>query len=130
MNNWKNCSFIEALKKSINGIKTVFANERNFKIQLVFAIIAIIAGFALKITMQEFAIIVMLIFIVFISEFFNTAIENVVDMVTLEYNEKAKVAKDIAAGAVTLSAILSIITGLLIFLPRILVIINIIKPGV
>ena len=124
MNNWKNSNFIDALKASINGIKIVFTNERNFKIQLVFGILAIIAGIVLKISLQEFAIIAISIFIVFISEFFNTAIENVLDIVSLEYNEKTKMAKDVAAGAVTFSAILSIIIGIIIFLPKIIEIIK------
>lgn len=124
MNNWKNNNFKDALKASINGIKIVFANERNFKIQLVFALLAIIAGIILRISLQEFVIIAIAIFIVFISEFFNTAIENVLDMVSLEYNEKTKMAKDVAAGAVTFSAILSIIVGIIIFLPKIIEIIK------
>lgn len=120
MNKWKNGKWIDAFKNSIKGFKIVFKNERNIKIQSVFAILAIIAGFLLQISLIEFALILVAIFVVFISEFLNTAVENTVDMVTEEYNEKAKNAKDVAAAAVTLSAILSIIIGLIIFLPKIM----------
>lgn len=124
MSKWKNNSFICALKNSINGLKFVFKNERNIKIQSVFALFAIIMSFLLKISLLEFGFIIIVIFIVFISEFFNTSVEKTVDMITNEYNENAKIVKDISASAVTLAAILAILIGVIIFLPKILNIIN------
>lgn len=118
--NWKNKNFFVALKNALNGIKYVFVQERNLKIQFVFAILATILGLILKINLTEWAIIVLLIFVVFLSELFNTAIETVVNMITTEYNEKAKIAKDVAAGGVTIVAIASVIVGIIIFLPKIL----------
>ncbi len=120
MNQWKNGKWIDAFKNSINGFKNVLRNERNIKIEFVFAIIAIIVGFLLKISQIEFAIIIIVIFIVFIAEFLNTAVENTVDMMSMEYNEKAKNAKDIASAAVSISAVLSIIIGVIIFLPKLI----------
>lgn len=117
---WKNKNFISALKNAFNGIKCVFKCERNLKIQLTFAIIAILFSAFFKINLIEWAIIILVIFVVFLSEMFNSAIEVIVDMITPEYNEKAKIAKDIAAGGVTLSAIASIVIGILIFLPKII----------
>ena len=125
MNNWKNPNFIDALNNSLNGIKNVYKNERNIRIQTVFAILAILTSFLLRISLVEFGIIIVVIFIVFISEFFNTAIENLVDMITEEYNEKAKIVKDIAAAAVTISSILSVTIGIIVFLPRILKLIGV-----
>ncbi len=122
---WKNKNFFIALKNAFNGIKFVLKNERNLKIQVFFAIVAIFISGFLKINLIEWAIIVLTIFIVFLTEIFNTAIENVTDMITLEYNEKAKIVKDISAGAVVLTSIASIIIGGLIFLPKILKIIKI-----
>lgn len=122
---WKNKNFFIALKNAFNGIKFVLKNERNFKIQVFLAIVAIFISGFLKINLIEWAIIVLTIFIVFLTEIFNTAIENVTDMITLEYNEKAKIVKDISAGAVVLTSIASIIIGGLIFLPKILEIIKI-----
>ncbi len=122
---WKNKNFFIALKNAFNGIKFVLKNERNFKVQVFLAIVAIFISGFLKINLIEWAIIVLTIFIVFLTEIFNTAIENVTDMITLEYNEKAKIVKDISAGAVVLTSIASIIIGGLIFLPKILKIIKI-----
>lgn len=119
-NNWKNKNFLIALKNAFNGIKYVLKHERNLKIQLIFSIIAIFASAFFKINLTEWAIIVFIIFIVFFAELFNTTIETIVDMFTTEYNEKAKIAKDISAGAVTLVAIASVIIGLLIFVPKML----------
>lgn len=119
-NNWKNKNFFIALKNACSGIKYVFITQRNLKIQFVFSIIAILASAFFKISLIEWAIIILTIFMVFLAELFNTAIETTIDMFTTEYNEKAKIAKDVSAGAVTLMAICSVIIGLIIFLPKIL----------
>ena len=118
-NKWKNKNFLEALKNAINGIKYVFKMERNFKIQLFFAILVIIVSILLNISYVEFAIIVLLIFLIFFAEFFNTILETIIDMYTKEYNEKAKIAKDVAAGAVTKLSISTKIKGALNFIKKI-----------
>lgn len=120
LNKWKSKNFFDALKNSINGIFYVIKNEKNMKIELVFAILAIITSFFLKINSIEFIIILFVIFFVLFAEFINSAIEKVVDLYTLEYNETAKIAKDISAGAVTIVSFLSIIIGVIIFLPKII----------
>ncbi len=114
---WKNKNFTDALKNSLNGINYIYINERNFRIQLVFAIIALLVGIILKLSLIQFAIIILVIFLVLIAECINTIIEVIIDMYTEEYNEKAKIAKDVSAGAVTLMAICSIIIGIIIYLP-------------
>lgn len=119
-NKWKNPNFFQSLKNAINGIKEIVKTGRNIKIQIIFAIIAIIAGIVLKISNIEALILVLTIFLVLISEFMNTAIEMLADLYTTEYNEKIKIMKDIGAGAVTLSAIASVIVGVIMFLPKIL----------
>ena len=119
-NNWKNPNFFQSLKNAINGIKEIIKTGRNIKIQIVFAIIAIIMGFILKISNIEMLILVLTIFFVLVSEFMNTAIEMLADLYTTKYNEKIKIMKDIGAGAVTLSAIASVIVGIIMFIPKIL----------
>lgn len=119
-NKWKNRNFLVALRNSFNGIKYVLKTQRNIKIQLFFALLAIIMGIIFKISFLEFEILVITIFFVLVSETINTAIEATVDMYTEEFNEKAKIAKDVAAGAVLVSSLSSVIIGLLIFLPKIL----------
>lgn len=119
-NKWKNKNFFDALKNSLNGIAYLIKNEKNIKIELIFAILAIIASIVLKINLLELALIVFAIFIVLFAECINTVLENVVDLCTEEYNEKAKIAKDVAAGSVLIVSILSVIIGILIFLPKII----------
>ena len=119
-NKWKNPNFFQSLKNALNGIKEVVKTGRNIKIQIVFAILAIIMGIIFKINNIEALILVLTIFGVLITEFINTAIEMLADLYTTEYNEKIKILKDIGAGAVTLSAIASVIIGIIMFLPKIL----------
>lgn len=123
-NKWKNPNFRTALKNSINGIKYTYVSGKNFKIQLFFAIIATIAGIIFKISLLEWSIITILVFLVLFAEMINTVIETIVNMITNEYNEKAKIAKDVSAGAVTICAICSVIVGLIIFIPKLLEIIK------
>lgn len=120
-NKWKNPNFFQSLKNAINGIFFVIKNGKNIKIQLVFAILAIIAGIVFKLSNIEFLILVLTIFFVLVSEFMNTAIEDLCDLYTTEYNEKIKRIKDVGAGAVTLSAIASICVGTIMFLPKLLI---------
>ncbi|MFR2197435.1 MAG: diacylglycerol kinase family protein [Clostridia bacterium] len=83
-------------------------------------LMVIVAGVTLKINTTEWSVVLILCGLVISLELINTAIENAVDLVTKEYNEKAKNAKDIAAGAVLFSAIIAAIIGFIIFLPKII----------
>ncbi len=116
-NFWK--SFKYASKGLIYGLKT----QRNIWIQLCFAIFAIVLGIILKISKIEWAIIIFTIMFVIFAEMINTAIESTVDLVTEEYNEKAKIAKDVAAGAVLVSALNAIAMGLIIFLDKLILLV-------
>ena len=109
-----------SFKYAIEGIWTSFKTERNMKIHIFIMILVIIAGIILKINKSEWIICIILFAIVIGSELFNTSIETIVDMVMPEKNEKAKLAKDVSAGAVLVVAIGAAIIGLVIFVPRIL----------
>lgn len=109
-----------SFKYAIEGIWTSFKTERNMKIHIFIMILVIIAGIILKINKSEWIICIILFAIVIGSELFNTSIETIVDMVMSEKNEKAKIAKDVSAGAVLVVAIGAAIIGLVIFVPRIL----------
>ena len=109
-----------SFKYAIEGIWTSFKTERNMKIHIFIMILVIIAGIILKINKSEWIICIILFAIVIGSELFNTSIETIVDMVMPEKNEKAKIAKDVSAGAVLVVAIGTAIIGLVIFVPRIL----------
>ena len=104
---------------AFQGIFTCVRKERNMKIHCVAAVLVVIAGVILKISAIEWCICMVLFGLVMSLEHVNTAVEAVVDMVTEEYHPLAKVAKDTAAGAVLIAAIMAAIAGCIIFLPKI-----------
>ena len=116
----KEHNLIEAFGFAISGIKTAIMLNRNFKIHLIFAVLVIISCFVLGLTNSEIAIIIMVVSLVLGVEMINTAIEEVVDLVTKDYREEAKYAKDVSAGMVLIVAIGSFVVGLYIFLPHVL----------
>ena len=119
---------IKRLKKSFGyafkGIDDVISNEPNMKIHVSVAILVVIMAFLLKISMIEWIILVLLIGLVLAVEVINTTIENLVDMYTKDYNERAKVVKDTAAGTVLILAITAVIIGLMIFIPKIILVLE------
>lgn len=119
---WKNKNFLQALIHSLDGIKYTLSNEQNLKIQLFFAILVIGLGFLLKINTFEFLILIITIALVLFAEMMNTCIEVCLDIYSEKYNEKIKVAKDVASGAVLILAVMSVIIGFIIFLPKIIII--------
>ena len=100
------------------GIRLVFSSEANMKIHIVVATLVVICGFIFNINTTEWIACLLCIGLVFGAEMINTAIENVVDLASPDHHELAGKAKDIAAGAVLICAIVSIIIGILIFLPK------------
>lgn len=108
-------SFVYAAK----GIMHVLKKERNIWLQLFIAALAVTGGFLLKISSTEWIVIILCIGIVLSFEIMNTAIENMVDFISPGYNKKAGIIKDIAAGAVLITATMSLIIGIIIFAPKI-----------
>lgn len=121
----KNKKLINSFKCAIQGIKQAVKTERNVKIHITIMILVIIAGIVLKINTQEWIICIILFGLVISLELVNSAIEATVDIAMPEINEKAKVAKDVAAGAVLVSAIASAIIGLIIFIPKVIAFVQI-----
>ena len=113
-------SFNESVKHAISGIEYTITHERNFKIETVIAILVCIASIYFKINITEWMIILLTIALVLTLEIINTSIERSIDLVTKEYAELAKVAKDTAAGAVFVMSIFSVCIGISIFLPKII----------
>ncbi len=109
-------SFGYGFKGFVSAIKT----EQNLLIELVIAIIVIISGIFLKLTTVEWAIIVLTIGLVIFAELVNTSIEYTVDMAMPEMHPLAKISKDVSAAAVLFASFISIVIGLLIFLPKII----------
>ncbi len=105
---------------AFHGILDTIKTERNMFIHFLIAILVVIAGIFYKISFFEWLICLLLFGSVLALELVNTALENVVDLVTKEKKEEARLAKDAAAGAVLVMAIFAGITGIMIFLPKLL----------
>ena len=116
----KNIKIVNSFKYAIEGIKSSLKTERNLKIHFVFMILVIICGVIFKISLLEWLICISLFALVISAELFNTAIEITVDLAMPKINQRAKLAKDISAGAVLVTAISSATIGLLIFIPKLI----------
>ena len=117
-------AFNRSVSHALNGIEYTINHERNIKIQILFAIMACILGFLLNISAFEWVIIVLVIAMVISLELVNTAIERAIDLVTKDYNELAKVSKDVAAGAVLVMSLFSVVIGIVIFLPKLITLVK------
>ncbi|MEK7559364.1 MAG: diacylglycerol kinase family protein, partial [Patescibacteria group bacterium] len=117
--NDKNHSILQSFKFAMTGVKIAIKENRNMKIHFVIAIFVVIFALFLQMSRLEIAIICIIIILVFSAEMINTAIEEVINLVTKEYREEARIAKDVSAGMVFIVAAGSIAVGLLIFLPHI-----------
>ncbi len=113
-------SFFKSQGYARNGIKLIFKNERNFRIDLVLAVLVIIAGLFFNISHTDWIALSLVISIVLVSETINSAIEALCDTVSQDFKINIKYAKDVSAGAVLVSAIVSVVTGLIVFAPYLL----------
>ena len=108
--------FNDSMNHALDGINYTIEHERNFKIEIIIAMVVLLAGFFFKVSKVEWIILLLTIASVLI----NTSIERCVDLVTKDYHELAKNAKDVSAGAVLLMSLFSAGVGIIIFLPKIL----------
>lgn len=113
-------AFINRVKYALQGWFSFFRSETNGQIQLFIAVMVIVAGFALHVSITEWMILLSCIGVVVSLEMINSAIEKICNHVNPERHPVIGTIKDIAAGAVLWSAIISAIIGLLIFIPRLL----------
>lgn len=119
MNN-KSPHLIASFGFALEGIVHAFRTQRNFKVHVGVTFAVILAGVLLGISVEQWAILALAIALVLQAELVNTALEAVVDHVAPEFHALAKVAKDCAAGAVFICAIIAVIVGLLILGPKVL----------
>ena len=111
---------IKSFKYAFAGIFKAYKSEQNLVVHTIMAILVLILSFYLKVTNIEFCILVSVIGLVLVMEMVNTSIEYTVDMAMPNVHPLAKIAKDVASGAVLISAFVSIVVGLIILLPKIL----------
>ena len=112
---WKKKSVTEKFNVAFEGIFETIRTENHMKFHCFCTIIVCILSLFLDIGKYEALAVIISISLIWVAELFNTAIESCVDMVTDEYNSLAKRAKDIAAGAVLITAINALFVGYIVF---------------
>jgi diacylglycerol kinase (ATP) len=121
----KNGSFslrsrLRSFRFAFTGVASLIRHEHNARIHLAAAIFAIAAGIILRIGTLEWTVIILVIGMVFTAELFNSSIEALADKVNPEFDERIRRTKDYAAAGVLVAALISVIAGGLIFIPKIL----------
>lgn len=107
--------FIHSFRCAVGGVLSSIVNERNVRIHIVAAAYVLYFSTFYDFTRGEYILLVMTVCLVLSTEMLNTAIEAAVDLVTEEYARLAKAAKDIAAGAVLVTAMFAVVVGVLLF---------------
>lgn len=107
-------------KYAFKGLGKVYKNEDNMKIHVVVTILVIICGFLFKVSSLEWIILIFAIGLVIGAEVLNTCIENLVDLVTKDFNKYAENAKDTAAAHTLVLSITAAIIGLIVFIPKLI----------
>lgn len=123
-NNFSIKERIYSFKYAFDGLKTLIKEEHNARIHLIAAVIVIISGIYLEINRTEWIGILFIIGLVISMEAINSAIENLSDIISPEKNPIIKKVKDLSALAVLICAIVAIVTGMVIFLPKIISLFN------
>ena len=103
---------------AFQGIGHAWATQRHLRVHAALAVLAVVLALGLHITVAEWAVLLLAIALVLALEMLNTVVEVVVDMITPRYHPQAKVAKDVAAGAVLVAALGALAVGGVLFLPR------------
>jgi diacylglycerol kinase len=112
-------SRFRSFRFALNGLLSLLKYEHNSRIHLVAAVVAIVLGVLLKLSSSEWSLLIIIIGAVFITELLNSSIESLADLIHPEHHELIKKAKDYSAAAVLVSALVAVVTGCLIFIPKI-----------
>lgn len=113
-------NFLQSVRFAISGLIKTFQTERNFRTHLLIAGLVVVTGILLGVNALEWGLLSLCMGVMITAELFNTALEVTVDLLTGGiYHEKAKIAKDAAAGACLVTAIAVAISGACIFIPHI-----------
>ncbi|MBI3956352.1 diacylglycerol kinase family protein [Candidatus Gottesmanbacteria bacterium] len=109
-----------SVKTAIDGIRWAVRTQPNFRVHLVLSALAVIGGWLFRVTSIEMLILVFTIVLGLTAEMVNTAIEAMTDLITREYRAEAKIAKDVSAGMMLITAVGALVVAAVIFLPHIL----------
>ena len=110
--------FTSSIKNSVNGLVYAYLNEQSLTLHAFLTVFVLASGFYFNISKMQWAILVVVMAIIIVTELLNTAIEAVVDLVTKEYHELAKVAKDCASAAAFVSSLVALGLYLYVFVPK------------
>lgn len=111
----------KSFKHAFNGIKILFIQEQNFKIHVIATVLVLFFAIILDVSLLNWILLLFSIVIVVVSEIFNSSIEKLCDLYSIEENKNIKKIKDISAAAVLIASIIAAIVGLLVFIPYFLV---------
>lgn len=115
----KNANFLDSCKNALDGIIYAVTTQGNIKKQLVIAVAVMLISLFFDLSRAEFLCLMFTVVLVIVVELINTAVETVVDLYTELYHPKAKIAKDVAAGAVVVTAINAVIVAYFLFFEKI-----------
>ncbi len=113
-----------SFKHAFEGLKWVVRTQANFKIHLFFSILSLLGAWFFKISYPELLVILVLIAIGLVIETINTGIEETIDAIHKDWSPEIKIAKDVAAASMLIFAIGAIAIAAIIFVPRILSLLN------
>ncbi|WP_241558793.1 diacylglycerol kinase family protein [Oceanobacillus halophilus] len=106
------------------GLRDIYKNELNFRIHLVAALLVVIVSIFLPLSALEWVLIIFAIGFVLVVEIINSIIERMMDYLKPEYHPTVRFIKDAAAGAVLVTAIVAVLIGIIIFLPKLYVLLS------
>jgi len=113
-------SFLRSVRCALQGMVHAVRSQRNARVQLVVAVLVVLLGNVVGLERTEWCVVALTIGAVLAAETANTALEAIVDLVSPEYHEQARIAKDAAAGAVLIVAVCAVVVGVLIFGPPVI----------
>lgn len=116
----KHRTLLQSFGYAWEGIVYALKNDQNFRIHIAAAIAVVSLSIFFDVSPFEMGILGVMIVLVIVTEMINTAIENMVDLITKEYHIEAKIAKDVSSGMVLITSIGALIVGFLIFMPYLL----------
>ena len=116
----KHTTLLQSFGYAWEGIVFALKNDQNFRVHIAAAIIVIVLSIYFDVSPFEMGILGVMIVLVIVTEMINTAIENMVDLITKEYHIEAKIAKDVSSGMVLITSIGALVVGFLIFTPYLL----------
>ncbi len=111
----------QSFRHALRGIAIIFRTQHNAWVHALAAVVVVVLGFVLQISPGEWAVLVLAITSVLVAEGFNTALEIDIDLTSPTYHPYARDTKDVAAGAVLLTVVGAVVVGLIVFVPKVLV---------